>query len=593
MKRILTILLVLAMVLICTACGTPVVTETQVEEELAIEPTSEGSGLTQMGALDISYTSRGVEVNATVTIPDAESYPLVVMCHGHGGSKEENGGFTAIADALAESGIATIRMDYPGCGTSTEPFTQNTLSNMIADTSAGIDYMEANYNVTSLGIFGYSMGGRIALEMIKVGDYDFSAVTFLAPAADLENLKNFFGGSENWDVLKATAEQDGNVEFTTVYGATQDLSKGFFEDMENGAGTIIEDAQAAYGDRPSLVIYAKDDTAVDPSVSQAVASAFKADIAVTPKDGHSYGFYSDEAEVLDIVVNSTNEFFTLNLINNGEQVVPVSGGSSEDILYTSRGVEVNATVTIPDAESYPLVVMCHGHGGSKEENGGFTAIADALAESGIATIRMDYPGCGTSTEPFTQNTLSNMIADTSAGIDYMEANYNVTSLGIFGYSMGGRIALEMIKVGDYDFSAVTFLAPAADLENLKNFFGGSENWDVLKATAEQDGNVEFTTVYGATQDLSKGFFEDMENGAGTIIEDAQAAYGDRPSLVIYAKDDTAVDPSVSQAVASAFKADIAVTPKDGHSYGFYSDEIQVLYKVVNSVKAFFDKSLAA
>ena len=316
MKRIFTILLILTVIFACTACGTkektpvkaPAGTETPSNEEPAEEPAQN-----QAGAFDVTYTSRGVEVNATVTIPEAESYPLVVMCHGHGGSKEENGGFTAIADALAESGIATVRMDYPGCGTSVEPFTQNMLSNMIADTSAGIDYMMANYDVTSLGLFGYSMGGRVALEMLRGGDYDFSAVTFLAPAADLENLKNFFGGAENWDTLKAAAEQDGFAEFTTIFGATQDLSKGFFSDIENGADTVLADAVAAYGDGPALVIYAKDDQAVAPSVSQAVAAAFKADVAVTPNDGHSYGFYSDQTQVLYKVVNFVQRFFDTNI----------------------------------------------------------------------------------------------------------------------------------------------------------------------------------------------------------------------------------------------------------------------------------------
>jgi len=81
------------------------------------------------------------ELPAIFTVPRvAGKYPLVVMAHGHGGTKDENGGFTAIAETLAARGIATIRMDFPGSGASTEPFIQNNLTNMIADVAAARAY---------------------------------------------------------------------------------------------------------------------------------------------------------------------------------------------------------------------------------------------------------------------------------------------------------------------------------------------------------------------------------------------------------------------------------------------------------------------
>src|SRR5882724_10514479 len=67
-------------------------------------------------ATTVTPVSRGVRVPAVLTAPKVTGkYPLVVMAHGHGGSKDENGGFTAIANALASRGIASIRMDFPGC----------------------------------------------------------------------------------------------------------------------------------------------------------------------------------------------------------------------------------------------------------------------------------------------------------------------------------------------------------------------------------------------------------------------------------------------------------------------------------------------
>lgn len=85
-------------------------------------------------AADISYESRGVEVPATVIMPAGKGpFPIVVMAHGHGGSRDENVGFPSIADALAKKGIGSIRMDFPGSGDSTESFQDNNLSNMKQD----------------------------------------------------------------------------------------------------------------------------------------------------------------------------------------------------------------------------------------------------------------------------------------------------------------------------------------------------------------------------------------------------------------------------------------------------------------------------
>jgi len=256
----------------------------------------------------IAYESRGVSVPATVVLPKGEgAFPLVVMAHGHGGSREENIGFAAIAKALAEKGIATIRMDFPGCGESTESFQKNALSNMKQDVLAAIEYAAANYpvNAENVGIFGYSMGGRIALELMAEEAYGFTAAALLAPAAG--DIKGLFGGEEGYAALKATADKDGFVEFTTIYGQKQELSREWFADLEKYEA-VATDAAAKFAGK-ALVIYAKDDEAVAPDISRSVAEALNAQVIEATGDGHSYGFYSDKADILSAVANGTADFF--------------------------------------------------------------------------------------------------------------------------------------------------------------------------------------------------------------------------------------------------------------------------------------------
>ena len=81
---------------------------------------------------------------------------------------------------------------------------------------------------------------------------------------------------------------------------------------------------------------------------------------------------------------------------------PVPEGTwVQEAMIPSRGVSIPATMVIPPRkpeQALPLVLLLHGHGGTREEAGAFTRVAAELAARGIASIRMDFPGCGDSTE---------------------------------------------------------------------------------------------------------------------------------------------------------------------------------------------------
>ncbi|MBN9332687.1 alpha/beta fold hydrolase, partial [Devosia sp.] len=187
----------------------------------------------------------------------------------------------------------------------------------------------------------------------------------------------------------------------------------------------------------------------------------------------------------------------------------------EDITVMNGARAVPATVVVPDGEGpFPAVVMNHGHGGGRQENGGFGGVAKALADRGILTIRMDFPGSGDSKEPFTEGYLSNMISDSNASLKYILDNYAVDAgrLGIFGYSMGGRIALTIGSAEGNPYRAMALLAPSADWgqDMMVGFLGGQAEYDRLYADASgPQGYGAFVTPWGQTQQLSLKWFDEM------------------------------------------------------------------------------------
>ena len=249
-----------------------------------------------------SSLREGAKIPVFLTLPEAPDAATgrVIMIHGHGGNHNEWGGFDAISGGVAEAGKIVATLDFPGCGDSAESFQLNTMTNMKQDVLDVIAYVQETYGVDDVAAFGYSMGGRIILELLAEEKAAFSAVEFVAPAEDYEDLKGLFGGPEAWEELSKTAHEEGFVVFTTIYGQVQELSAAWFDDLAKYPDGLAEAAKAKY-EGSAIVIYATDDEAVHPDISQGVADVFGCKVINTYTAGHSYSFYSDDPDVVSTV----------------------------------------------------------------------------------------------------------------------------------------------------------------------------------------------------------------------------------------------------------------------------------------------------
>ncbi len=266
-------------------------------------------------------SGRNVDIPAIVTLPEGDgAHPAVIMMHGHGGSKDEAGMFVKVADALAAKGYLTVRFDFPGCGDSKDDFVaNNNLSTMLSDIKTVKAYLLTRKDVDAakLGLFGYSMGGRLAV-LTGAEDPDYKAICLLAPAATNggAGMYTFMKTDEaGFKKLMETAEKDGKVTYSTIFGYDQTLGAQWFKDMTDKA--LDPEAALAKITTPVLIIHGDADIIVPDdaiaTVKSKLTAAKSVDIAIIKGADHGYGAYSNQPDLTQGVADAAADFFSKNL----------------------------------------------------------------------------------------------------------------------------------------------------------------------------------------------------------------------------------------------------------------------------------------
>jgi len=188
----------------------------------------------------------------------ARSYPAVVMLHGFASHKDEVGDmYLREARALANRGIASLRIDFAGTGDSEQPYTANTWTGMVADAAAAYDWLVDHPRTVDdrVGVLGFSMGSKVGLGL-------------LAERPEARALGSWSGAlydgiPPGFIDLYDDAQANGSVVLDLGF-AVVELSLAWFDTMI--ASTPLTDASRYAG--AILAVAGSEDTTVDPSVSQ-------------------------------------------------------------------------------------------------------------------------------------------------------------------------------------------------------------------------------------------------------------------------------------------------------------------------------------
>ena len=257
----------------------------------------------------------------------------------------------------------------------------------------------------------------------------------------------------------------------------------------------------------------------------------------------------------------------------------------QEFFIDSDGTQIHAKLEMPEGapERCPLCIVQHGLTGHMEEEH-IVAVAAALREEGVATLRVEMYGHGKSGGSFGRHTLLKWIDNMLDVVDYAKGLPNVSDLYLCGHSQGGLLTMLVAALRPDDLKAIIPMSPA-----------------IVILDAAREGNLFGITfdpahvpdrIYLGDPDLAEGGTEipylcgDYFRIAQHIdVEEAMAAYR-KPVLLIHGTADQAVPVRYSLDAARSYEhAQLVLLQDDDHGYHAHLDQ------ACNAVRAFV-RSLA-
>ena len=165
-----------------------------------------------------------------------------------------------IAANLSRQGIAVLRFDFTGLGSSAGEFASTNFSSNARDLVLAADFMRQKFEAPKI-LIGHSLGGAAVLA--AAGDIDeVAAVVTIGAPSDVEHVLH------NFSVDLSTIEQEGSAE-VSLQGRAFKIEKHFIDDARQ---TALQDKIAKLR-KPLLVLHSPIDTVVGVENASAIFQA--------------------------------------------------------------------------------------------------------------------------------------------------------------------------------------------------------------------------------------------------------------------------------------------------------------------------------
>lgn len=275
--------------------------------------------------------------------------------------------------------------------------------------------------------------------------------------------------------------------------------------------------------------------------------------------------------------------------------LPFGAMAGEEVMsFDSQGGKVVGTLSLPDGDPAPVVLLFHGFTGTRDElpvatteDGVFSRTARLLAAAGYASLRIDFRGSGESEGSFADTTFEGQIADGLKAIKVMTADPRVkgSELAIIGWSQGGLVATAVAGRSGIPDAVALWQAVATP----KTTFAGLLGSDILeKGLTTGDTPLEITLPWGTVIGLKQGYFD----GVASFDPPKEIAAYKGPLFVTKGMLDTTVVPADADLLIASHEGPEELWTEDmDHVFNAFTGP-ETLDKMVAATIGYLDANMA-
>lgn len=120
---------------------------------------------------------------------------IIILVHGYGGDKSENGLFDLTAGELFSEKFSVLQFDFRGCGESDNSFLR--MDYLLDDLNCVINYVKTK-KFRKVGLLGYSLGGLLSIKALSE---NVNSLVLWSPLTNSINLKKRYSICQ-WNELE-------------------------------------------------------------------------------------------------------------------------------------------------------------------------------------------------------------------------------------------------------------------------------------------------------------------------------------------------------------------------------------------------------
>jgi fermentation-respiration switch protein FrsA (DUF1100 family) len=238
-------------------------------------------------AIEVSYPGGGKDVTlaGTLTVPEGKGpFPAVLLITGSGAQDRDetifgHKPFLVLADDLSRAGVAVLRVDDRGYGSSTGNAGAGTTKDFIEDVAAGVEFLKSRPEVDArhIGLIGHSEGGIIA-PAVAARSKDVAFIVLLAGTGMTGQeilirqgkLIGIAGGRSDEDVARNAAVQEKMFKVLESKDEDDQIRKVLSDLLTKEHGKLSEDMKKTIGDIDAF-IKLQSDTILNPWMRHFIA----------------------------------------------------------------------------------------------------------------------------------------------------------------------------------------------------------------------------------------------------------------------------------------------------------------------------------